>query len=69
MVAKVEKEHEDRFRKLAVNVKEGQVFAKDTEAAWVCRECGYIHIGKQAPRACPVCQNPQSVFELRVENY
>ncbi|MEI8012589.1 MAG: rubrerythrin family protein [Candidatus Omnitrophota bacterium] len=69
MIAKVEKEHEDRYRKLAANVKDGRVFVRDAESTWICRECGHIHTGKQAPKACPVCQNPQSVFELRVENY
>ncbi len=69
MVARIEKEHEARFRKLAANVKEHKVFVKEEETAWICRECGYIHTGKQAPKACPTCQNPQSVFELRAENY
>lgn len=69
MVAKVEKEHEDRYRKLAENVKSGKVFAKDAETAWICRECGHVHIGKQTPAACPVCQNPKAVFEVRALNY
>lgn len=69
MIAKVEKEHEERYRKLADNVKNGKVFAKDEEVEWVCRECGHIHKGKQPPKACPTCQNPQGVFELRAKNY
>jgi rubrerythrin len=69
MIAKIEKEHEERYRKLAENVKNGKVFAKDEESVWVCRECGHIHTGKQAPTACPTCQNPQAVFELRAKNY
>ncbi len=69
MIAKIEKEHEERYRKLAENVKSGKVFAKDEETAWVCRECGHIHVGKHAPKACPACQNPQGVFEVRVKNY
>jgi rubrerythrin len=69
MIAKVEKEHEERYRKLADNVKNGKVFAKDEEVEWVCRECGHIHKGKQPPKACPTCQNPQGVFELRARNY
>jgi rubrerythrin len=69
MIAKIEKEHEERYRKLAENVKNGKVFAKDEEAVWVCRECGHIHIGKQPPKACPTCQYPQAVFELKAKNY
>ncbi len=69
MIAKIEKEHEDRYRMLAANVRDGKVFAKDVETAWVCRECGHIHTSKQAPAACPTCQNPRSVFEVRVLNY
>ncbi|MFH0753837.1 MAG: ferritin family protein [Candidatus Omnitrophota bacterium] len=69
MIAKIEKEHEERYRKLAANVKEGKVFAKDEETSWVCRECGYIHTGKVAPTACPSCQRPQAVFEMRAANY
>ncbi len=69
MVAKIEKEHEERYRKLAANVKESKVFAKDDETVWVCRECGHIHIGKQAPTACASCQRPQAVFEVRAINY
>ena len=69
MVAKIEREHEERYRQLAENVKNGKVFAKDEETVWICRECGHIHVGKQPPRACPACQYPQAVFEVRVKNY
>jgi rubrerythrin len=69
MVAKIEKEHEDRYRKLAENVANGKVFAKDEETVWICRECGYIHTGKQTPAVCPSCQYPRSVFEVRAKNY
>ena len=69
MIAKVEKEHEERYRKLADNVKNSKVFEKDQETVWVCRECGHIHVGKHAPKACPTCQYPQAVFEVRVKNY
>jgi rubrerythrin len=69
MVAKIEKEHEDRYRKLAENVKSGKVFAKDAEIDWICRECGHIHTAKQAPAACPSCQRQQAVFEVRALNY
>jgi len=69
MIAKIEKEHEAQYRKLAGNVKDGKVFAKDEEMVWVCRECGHVHIGKQPPKACPTCQYPQAVFEIKVINY
>jgi rubrerythrin len=69
MVAKIEKEHEERYRKLAANLKEGKVFAKDGETVWICRECGHIHTAKQAPTACPSCQRSQAVFEIRSVNY
>jgi rubrerythrin len=69
MIAKVEREHEERYRKLAQNVKDNKVFAKDDETIWICRECGYIHIGKQTPDVCPVCLHPKSVFEIRAKNY
>ncbi|MBF0618675.1 MAG: rubrerythrin family protein [Candidatus Omnitrophica bacterium] len=69
MIAKVEKEHEERYRALAENVKSGKVFAKDAETVWVCRECGHVHVAKQAPNACPTCQYPQAVFEMKVKNY
>ncbi|NLE65521.1 MAG: rubrerythrin family protein [Elusimicrobia bacterium] len=69
MIAKVEKEHEERYRRLAANVKDGKVFAKDSETVWVCRECGHVHVGKQTPTVCPVCQHPKAYFEVRALNY
>ena len=68
-VAKIEKEHEERYRALAGNVQSGKVFSRDVETEWVCRECGHIHVGRQTPTVCPSCQNPQGVFEMRVKNY
>ena len=68
-VAAIEKEHEERYRKLLANVKDGLVFSKDGDKVWLCRNCGHIHIGKDAPKVCPVCAHPQSFFELRAENY
>lgn len=68
-VAAIEKEHEERYRKLLANVKDGLVFSKDGDRVWLCRNCGHIHIGKEAPKICPVCAHPQSFFELRAENY
>jgi rubrerythrin len=69
MIAKIEKEHEEQYRKLAGNVQGGKVFAKEEETVWVCRECGHVHIGKQPPKACPTCQYPQAVFEVKTINY
>ncbi len=69
MIAKIEKEHEERYLALAQNVKEGKVFAKDGETTWVCRECGHIHTARQAPAVCPSCQRSQAVFEVRARNY
>ena len=69
MVGKIEKEHEERYRKLLENVKGGLVFSKDGDMVWVCRNCGHIHIGKSAPEVCPVCAHPKAYFELRAQNY
>ena len=68
-VAKIEKEHEERYRKLIGNIEEGIVFSRDGDKIWKCRNCGHIHIGKQAPEVCPVCAHPKSFFELKAENY
>ena len=69
MVAKVEKEHESRYRKLLVNVEQGKVFKKDKTIKWKCRNCGYVHEGSEAPKKCPVCDHSQSYFEVLCENY
>ena len=69
MVAEIERHHEERYRKLLKNVEDKVVFSKDGDAVWVCRNCGHIVIGKEAPVMCPVCAHPQSYFELRCENY
>ena len=61
-VAKIEKEHEERYRKLLENIEVAQVFAKAGVTVWVCRNCGHIHIGTEAPKACPVCLHPQAYF-------
>ena len=68
-VAKIEKAHEERYRKLLANVEGKAVFSKDGDAIWECSNCGHIHIGKDAPEICPVCAHPQSYFKLRAENY
>ena len=68
-VALIEKEHEERYRKLLANIEEGIVFSRDGDMVWICRNCGHIHVGKNAPEVCPVCAHPKSYFELREKNY
>ena len=68
-VGKIEKEHEERYRKLLENIEGGLVFSKDGDKIWKCRNCGHIVIGKEAPMVCPVCAHPQSYFEIKAENY
>ena len=68
-VAKIEKEHEERYRKLITNIEEGLVFSKEGDRIWICRNCGHVVIGKDAPKVCPVCAHPQSFFEIKKENY
>jgi len=69
MVGAIEKEHEERYKKLLENVKSGVVFVSKDVAVWKCRNCGHIVVGKYAPKICPVCNHPQSYFELRAVNY
>ena len=68
-VAKIEKEHEERYKKLLGNIEDGIVFSRDGDKIWKCRNCGHICIGKEAPGVCPVCAHPQSYFEIKAENY
>ncbi len=68
-VAKIEKDHEERYRKLLANIEGGLVFSRDGDMVWICRNCGHVHVGKQAPDVCPVCAHPQKYFELKSENY
>ena len=68
-VGKIEKEHEERYRKLLANVKGDLVFTKDGDAVWQCSNCGHICVGKKAPEICPVCAHPQAYFQVRAENY
>ena len=68
-VAAIEKEHEERYRKLLKNIRDKMVFSKDGDVIWQCANCGHIVIGKQAPEECPVCNHPQSYFQLKAENY
>ena len=68
-VAKIEKEHEERYRKLLAALDEGKVFVKDDIVVWKCRNCAHIHVGKFAPKVCPVCSHAQAYFEVKAENY
>jgi len=68
-IAEVEEQHEIRYRKLLKNLKEGKVFKKDSVVKWKCRNCGYVHEGKEAPKECPACAHPQGYYELFCENY
>ncbi|PWM45094.1 MAG: rubrerythrin family protein [Clostridiales bacterium] len=68
-VGKIEKEHEERYRKLLANVEGGLVFSKEGDAVWQCSNCGHIVIGKNAPEICPVCAHPQAYFQVKAENY
>jgi len=69
MIAKVEKAHEERYTKLYNNLENGHVFERDGVIVWKCRNCGYIHEGKKAPKTCPACLHPQSYFEIKEVNY
>ena len=68
-VAAIEKRHEERYRKLLKNLEDKLVFSKDGDAIWVCRNCGHVVVGKEAPKVCPVCAHPQAYFEILSENY
>ncbi len=69
MVGAIEKEHEERFRKLLKNIEDKVVFSRDGDTIWQCSNCGHIVIGKDAPEICPVCDHPQSYFQLPAKNY
>lgn len=68
-VGKIEKAHEERYRKLLSNIEDGLVFSKDGDTVWQCSNCGHIVVGKSAPQVCPVCSHPQSYFQVKAENY
>ena len=68
-VAAIEKEHEERYRKLLANIEGGLVFSRDGDMIWQCGNCGHIHVGPKAPQVCPVCAHPQAYFELKANNY
>ena len=69
LVAAIEKEHEERYLKLLNNIASERVFDKEDTTVWVCRNCGYVHVGKTAPKVCPACNHPQAYFEMRSTNY
>ena len=68
-VGEIEKTHEERYRKLLANVKNGLVFSRDGDMIWECSNCGHIVVGKKAPEVCPVCAHPQAYFQVKAENY
>ncbi len=68
-VGKIEKEHEERYRKLLANIEGDLVFSKDGDVIWQCSNCGHICVGQKAPEVCPVCAHPQAYFQVKAENY
>lgn len=69
MVAKIEKEHEARYRRLLKNIEDGLVFSREGDMIWECSNCGHIVVGKKAPQICPACNHPQAYFRIKAENY
>ena len=68
-VGEIEKHHEERFLKLVDNIDNNLVFKKDEEVVWICRNCGHVYYGKEAPKVCPICNHPQSYMEMKADNY
>ncbi|MFZ3132957.1 MAG: rubrerythrin family protein [Desulfosporosinus sp.] len=68
-VARIEKEHEERYKQLLENLEQGKVYKKDGKVYWKCRNCGHIHVGTEAPEVCPVCEHPKAYFEVQERNY
>ncbi len=68
-VGEIEKEHEERYRKLLANIEGGLVFSREGDCVWQCANCGHIVVGKKAPEECPVCAHPQAYFQMKAENY
>lgn len=68
-LASIEKEHDQRYRKLLEELENGTIFKKGQPTQWMCRNCGYIHTGEEAPEVCPVCDHPRGYFEIRSQNY
>lgn len=69
LVAKVEKEHMERYRTLLQNVNDGKVFSREPQTTWICLNCGHVYVGAQPPKVCPVCEKPQAWFQIKAENY
>ena len=69
LVAAVEKAHEERYRKLLANVAGKLVFSREGDCIWQCRNCGHLHVGKEAPKMCPTCKHPQAYYQIKPENY
>ncbi len=69
LVGAIERLHEERYKKLLANIEQGIVFSREGDKAWICRNCGHVVVGKQAPDTCPCCDHPQSFFELKAENF
>ena len=69
MVGAIEREHEERYKKLLANIEQGIVFSREGDMIWQCSNCGHIVIGSKAPDVCPVCDHPQSFFQIKPENY
>ncbi|AKN32618.1 rubrerythrin [Clostridium carboxidivorans P7] len=69
MVAEIEKHHEERYLELLKNLQENKIFNKDEKKIWICRNCGYIHIGDESPEKCPVCSHPKAYFEVEAKNW
>lgn len=69
LIAAVEKHHKNRYLKLLENIQNNNVFKKDKEHEWICRKCGYVHYGKEAPKTFPICRNLQAYFKVRSLNY
>ena len=68
-VAKIEKEHEERYRKLLANIEGGLVFSRDEDMIWQCSNCGHVVVGKKAPELCPICKHPKDYFQIKANNY
>lgn len=68
-IGKVEKEHEERYRKLKANIESGEVFERDEEVLWQCDNCGFVHKGKKALETCPACKHPKAYFQIKAQNY
>ncbi len=69
MVANIEKEHDERYQKLLANINDGKVFKREEKVVWICRNCGHVYVGNEAPEICPVCAHPKKYFEIKADNY